>query len=258
MDLAAHKELLRKQFAVQARVHPKTLKLRHSENVVPMLELAKPEKTDRVLDVACGWGYVALTFAPHVRAVLGVDLTPEMVALALSVAHDKKVKNVEYIEGDVEELQFPAGSFEIVTCRFTFHHFARPDRALREMTRVLAPGGRIILYDTVAAAEVDKAALHNAIEFARDPSHVKMYRDTEFQELFKAAGLQVKGRVTTLMKRHLGHWMAFVDADEAHVRRVKTLMLSAVEGNAAGLGIRERGGDLQFTHTCVAWRLEPG
>jgi SAM-dependent methyltransferase len=257
MDLKAHKDLLRKQFAIQARVHPRTVQFRRTENVTPMIELSKPQASDRLLDAATGWGFVALTFAPLVQSVVGVDLTPEMVALARKVAADRGVKNVEYVEGDAEDLTFGSGSFEIVTSRFTYHHFGDPEKALFEMKRVLVPDGRIVLYDYLASSDEKKAKRHNDIELARDPSHVRTYSDREFHGHFKRCGLEVKGKIITLMKRHFSHWMAFVDPSEAVLKRTRKLMEETIDGNKAGLGIRDRDGELGFTHTCVAWLLVP-
>jgi len=257
MDWKAHKDLLRRQFAIQARVHPKTAGLRHAENVTPMIELARPRPTDRLLDVACGWGFVVLAFRPLVGSATGVDLTPEMVDLARRVAAERGIEGVEYVLGDAEDLEFPDGLFDIVTCRFTFHHFGRPERALAEMARVLAPGSRLVLYDFLASSDEARAARHNEIERARDPCHVKIYSLREFQAFFRGAGLEERARVVTLMKRDFGAWMDFVDADEARRRRVRELLEGTIEGNTAGLGPRVREGRLIFTHTCVAWLLGP-
>lgn len=257
MDLAAHKELVRKQFAIQAKHYEETMKFRHGESIVPLLDLAQPQKTDRVLDVASGTGLVAMKFSPRARAVLGVDLLPEMVALAKRFTAERKMDNVEYLVGDGEDLKLQAGSFEIVTCRFTFHHFGDAAKALSEMKRVLAPGGRIILYDFLASAEPAKAKLHNEVELARDPSHVRIYTLVEFGELFKQAGLKEDGRITTLMKRDYDQWMSYVAADDDLKLRVRRMLELSVPGDKTGLGVRAGSRSITFSHTCICWRLSP-
>ncbi len=257
MDLARHKTLVRKQFAIQARAFPETVKLRRSENVVPMIELARPAPTDRLLDVASGSGFVVQAFAPRVRSAVGVDLAEEMVELARRVTAEKGIENAEFQSGDAEDLEFEPGTFEIVACRFTFHHFARPERALSEMRRVLAPGGRIVLYDFLAAAGKRTGEVHNRIERARDASHVRIYASREFEALFRKCRLSTKERVVTLWKRDFDHWMRIVDAGEARRARVRRLLEGSIPGNKAGLGARVRDGRLTFTHTCVAWLLTP-
>jgi len=255
VDIKAHRDLLRRRFAVQARVHPKTLPFRRAENVVPMIELARPAKTDRLLDVACGWGFVVLEFRPLVASAVGVDLTPEMVDLAVKTAAGRGARGVEFVVGDAEDLEFPDASFDIVTCRFTFHHFGRPAKALAQMKRVLAPGGRLVLYDYLASSDGARARLHNRIESLRDPCHVKVYSMGEFQAFFRRAGLEERARVVTLMKRDFDEWMAFVDAGGDLRKKVRGLLEGSIGGNRAGLGPRVRDGRLVFTHTCAAWLL---
>jgi SAM-dependent methyltransferase len=257
MDLKAHRELLKKQFALQAKAHSRTARFRHAENVMPLLDLAQPKATDRLLDVACGAGFVVFSFAPHVKSAVGVDLTPEMVELARKAAAERGAANVEFAEGEAEDLRFGPAAFEIVTCRLTFHHFAQPEKALFEMKRVLTPDGRIVLYDFLAPADAKKARSLNEIESARDASHVRTLSEREFQALFRKCGLEAKGKIVTLWKRDFEQWMAFLDPGEAALRKVRRMLLDTVEGNRAGLGVREREGRLTFTHTCAAWLLVP-
>ncbi len=257
METSGHEEVLRRQFAIQARHYAATMKFRPSENVVPMIELAAPKSSDRVLDVACGMGFVALRFAPHARAVLGVDLTPEMVDLAKKFAAEKKVPNVEYLVGNAEDLKFPDASFEIVSCRFSFHHFGNPEKALREMKRVLAPGGRIALYDFLANADPAKAKFHNEIESSRDPSHVRVCTVDEFRGFFRACGLEEHGRVVTMVKQEFEAWMALVVAGEETKAKTRRLFERAALGDRAGLGVRVRDGKITFSHTAVCRLLMP-
>lgn len=256
-DAAALKERIREHYAAQARINPKSARARHPENVVPMIELARPKSSDRALDLACGWGFVVLEFASRTSAVTGIDLTPEMVDLAKQVASERGVTNVAYAVGDAEALEVDPGAFNIITCRFSFHHFPQPGKALEGMKRALAPGGRIVLYDFVASADPEKAALHNEIERLRDPCHVKVYTSDEYAALFRAAGLRETARVTTLWKRDFDRWMAQIGSDDALRAKVRKMMIDAEGHDRAGLGVRDWGDSLSFSHNCVAWRLEP-
>lgn len=257
MDAAAHKDLVRKEFARQSAIQAKSGHLRRVERVTPMIDLAKPQASDRLLDAACGWGFVIQAFAGKVRAALGVDLSPEMVDLARKLAAARKLSNVEFLVGDVEDLRLPAGSFEIVTCRASFDHFADPARALSEMKRVLAPGGRIVLYEYVAPPEPEKAKLYQEIELSRDPSHIRSFSVREYEDLFGKCGLEERGRVTTLFKRDFDEWMAPVDPDPARKSAARKLLESSVAGDRAGLGTRVRGPKITFTHKCLAFLLAP-
>jgi SAM-dependent methyltransferase len=95
----------------------------------------------RVLDVACGTGVVAREAARRVGPggkVVGLDANPGMLTVAARLA-----PSLSWQQGDAHELPFEAGSFDVVVSQFGLMFFADRVRALREMLRVVAPGGRI-------------------------------------------------------------------------------------------------------------------
>jgi SAM-dependent methyltransferase len=100
----------------------------------------------RVLDVACGTGVVAVTAAGRGAQVTGLDLTPELLAVARENARVAAVE-VDWREGDVEQLPFEAAAFDVVVSQFGHMFAPRPDVAIREMLRVLKPGG-VIAFST--------------------------------------------------------------------------------------------------------------
>ncbi|WP_394836444.1 class I SAM-dependent methyltransferase [Pendulispora rubella] len=99
-----------------------------------------------VLDVGCGTGVVALTAARVGARVTGLDLTPELLQHAKENARTMRV-DIDWHEGDVEALPFDDGRFEIVVSQFGHMFAPRPNVALREMLRVLRPGG-VIAFST--------------------------------------------------------------------------------------------------------------
>jgi ubiquinone/menaquinone biosynthesis C-methylase UbiE len=96
---------------------------------------------DRVLDVACGTGALTLAVAERVGdsgSVLGLDANPEMLAVAR-----RKPVRIEWVEGAAEALPLPEQSFDAVVSQFGFMFFQDGAGALREMMRVLRPGGKL-------------------------------------------------------------------------------------------------------------------
>jgi SAM-dependent methyltransferase len=96
----------------------------------------------RVLDVACGTGVVAVTAARQGAQVAGLDFTPELIARARENSALAEVQ-VDWREGDAEELPFDDASFDVVLSQFGHIFAPRPDVAVAEMTRVLKPGGTL-------------------------------------------------------------------------------------------------------------------
>ncbi|MFC7221471.1 methyltransferase domain-containing protein [Streptomyces polyrhachis] len=109
----------------------------------------------RVLDVGCGPGTITADLAARVAPgrVTGVDTAPGVLADARAEAAARGVANVEFAVGDVERLDFPDDSFDVVHAHQVLQHVAEPVRALREMRRVCRPGG------VVAARDSDYAAM---------------------------------------------------------------------------------------------------
>ena len=96
----------------------------------------------RVLDVACGTGVVAVTAARAGAKVTGLDLTPELLTVARENAQIAGV-DITWHEGDVEQLPFDPAAFDVVVSQFGHMFAPRPEVAVGEMLRVLKPGGTL-------------------------------------------------------------------------------------------------------------------
>jgi SAM-dependent methyltransferase len=99
---------------------------------------------DRVLDVACGPGNFTRDFAEAASEglVVGLDASESMLDVAV---RDTDAANVAYLRGDASELPFRADSFDAVCCFAALYLIEQPMRAVEEIVRVLAPGGRVAL-----------------------------------------------------------------------------------------------------------------
>ena len=108
------------------------------------VELASPTADDRFLDVGCGPGAALENAAATGADVAGVDPSSSMVERA-----SRRVPNAEVRVGSAEELPFPDDHFTVVANVASFHHWADRDAGLREILRVLAPGGRLHIMEGV-------------------------------------------------------------------------------------------------------------
>jgi demethylmenaquinone methyltransferase/2-methoxy-6-polyprenyl-1,4-benzoquinol methylase len=99
---------------------------------------------DRVLDACCGTGDLALAAAAEGGQVTGLDFSLAMLERA-----GRKSAEIEWLQGDLLALPFEDGSFDAVTVGFGVRHAEDLDAALRELRRVLRPGGRLAVLDIV-------------------------------------------------------------------------------------------------------------
>jgi ubiquinone/menaquinone biosynthesis C-methylase UbiE len=107
-----------------------------------LVKFAQVSSGQKVLDVACGAGVVAVTAARRGAIVSGLDLSPVLLERARYNAELAGV-TVDFAEGDAEALPYPDASFDVVLSQFGHMFAPRPQVALSEMLRVLKVGGRL-------------------------------------------------------------------------------------------------------------------
>ena len=107
-----------------------------------LVAAARLRPQDRVLDLASGTGDIAFTARAQASHVVGLDVTHRMMQLA--VARDARVP---FVTGDMMALPFGAGRFEVVTTGYGLRNVPDLDQAIREIHRVLTPGGRLLSLD---------------------------------------------------------------------------------------------------------------
>jgi ubiquinone/menaquinone biosynthesis C-methylase UbiE len=200
-----------------------------------------------VLDVACGGGLVVCAFAPHVRHATGIDMTPAMLVQARALATEKSVDNVAWHEGDVAALPYPDAAFTIVVTRFAVHHFPDPAAVMREMARVCAPGGRIVVVDTCASSDPEKAARFNLLEKLRDPSHVRALPADELQGLFRTVGLGEPIVIRSELRDEVRNLLARSFPNPGDAARIVAMFAAAAEDDSLGIPVHQtsdaRGGE---------------
>jgi ubiquinone/menaquinone biosynthesis methyltransferase len=109
-----------------------------------LIELARLSETDRMLDLACGTGDLLFAAIPPARSGVGLDVTHRMLQLARQRRSDARAP---VVAGDMLALPFGDDRFTVVTTGYGLRNVPDLDQALREIHRVLAPGGRLLSLD---------------------------------------------------------------------------------------------------------------
>jgi len=187
-ELNETKELCKETFGSYAYVYEDEEWVWDKGNIRKIMECAGKDSNLVALDVACGTGIVTLELAKKAKRAIGIDLTGEMLEIARKKAQEKGVKNVEFRSGDAENIEFPDNYFDLITCRYAFHHFPK---ALLEFYRVLKGDGRVVIVDPVVPEDLEIDTFLNEISKIIDPSHGRFYNKTEMEEMAEQAGFSI-------------------------------------------------------------------
>jgi SAM-dependent methyltransferase len=184
MSAHEHDHVVRQSFEKQAGlfVGEDSPFARRPASALAWLEPLDPDMI--VLDVACGAAHAAEQAAPHVRQVVGVDLTPALLEVGAERLREAGITNVLLQEGNAAELPFLDASFDLVMCRGAMHHFADPGAAVAEMARVCKDGGRVVVADMVPPS-ADVRGAFDALHRCLDPSHAGVLLEAELAEVLQ-------------------------------------------------------------------------
>ncbi len=224
------------------------------DTVEAMVEMAAPGAGAKALDVATGTGLVAFALGAEIAGsgyVIGVDFTAAMLARAAEQEEangtDRRGARIALAAADATRLPFPDGTFSIVTCRFSVHHFTHAVPAMQEMARVLAPGGRLVIGEFGMPEDAQKAAYFNRMERLRGHSHVQAFSPSQLQAMMADVGCPVTE--TRLLERQMlaSEWLETANTSDENREQVRTMLWEGLDDDPYGLSPQREGNDLRLT-----------
>jgi ubiquinone/menaquinone biosynthesis C-methylase UbiE len=233
------KQSVQNQFAPVAANYATSAVHVAGPDLTAMLGAVALSGAERVLDAGCGTGHTALAFAPMVAEVVAVDITEAMLAQGRKMARDRGLANIDFKRGDVERLPFPDASFDLVTSRYSAHHYPHPAVALREFARVLKPGGAFLLVDVVAPDAPAQDTFLNTIELLRDPSHVRDHTVEQWQRMLATAGFAAEALEGWPLRLEFESWVARMNTPFLAITQIRALIDGAPREVRAALAIGE-------------------
>lgn len=224
---AQHTQVVQKQFGEQAAAYlSSTVHAQGSEFALLQAELAG-QGSARVLDLGCGAGHVSFHVAPLVREVVAYDLSQQMLDVVAGAAVDRGLSNIITANGAAERLPFADGEFDFVFSRYSAHHWSDLGQALREVRRVLKPGGVAAFVDVLSPGSALFDTYLQSVEVLRDTSHVRDYSAAEWLRQVSEAGLHVRSTTRQRLRLEYSSWverMRTPDVMRAAIRQLQQSM----------------------------------
>lgn len=188
-----------------------------------LAEAANLSGQERVLDLGTAAGHTALVLAPAAALLVGLDPAPAMLRQARLLAEERAVSGLALVTSFADPLPFADAAFDLVTCRLAAHHFPDLPGVLYEIERVLRPGGRLLVIDTIAPEDDALDEFINEIEAVRDPSHAHDYRLSEWSDALKGFGLRYELLRRWDLPLDFATWTARLAVPPAAVTRLERL-----------------------------------
>lgn len=210
-------------FSKNAESYSKSTSHKSGADLGVLIESLSLNEDMKAIDLATGTGFTAVALAVEVSNVVAYDATKEMLDQARKLAAEKNLTNIEFEIGDVMDLSFPNGSFDIATCRRAAHHFTDMRRFISEVYRVLKSGGKLGVSDMLRP-EADDADIFNEMERVRDKSHIGAIRVSTWRELLTEVGFEIEKIETTDELYALERWLSPVTMESEEGREVQDIV----------------------------------
>ena len=192
-----------------------------------------------VLDLGCGAGHASFAVAPVAASVTAFDLAPEMLAVVAGAARERGLEQIVTRQGNVASLPFADASFCMVMTRFSAHHWFDVPAALREVNRVLKPGGVFVVIDITAPESPLHDTTLQAVELLRDGSHVRDYRVSEWLRMFDEAGFAAEQVGDWKLTMQFDEWTARMRTPTDRVTAIRSLLRGAPQETRDYFAVRE-------------------
>ncbi|MFV3405133.1 class I SAM-dependent methyltransferase [Pseudomonas sp. NY15463] len=208
MTRTTHTDVVQRQFGEQASAYLSSTVHAEGREFALLQDALAEQREARVLDLGCGAGHVSFHVAPLVAEVVAYDLSQSMLDVVAAAANARGLANIRTEHGAAERLPFDEGTFDFVFSRYSAHHWSDLGLALREVRRVLKPGGVAAFIDVMSPGSPLLDTYLQSVEVLRDTSHVRDYSAAEWQRQVSEAGLHVRSHTRQRLRLEWNSWVA--------------------------------------------------
>jgi SAM-dependent methyltransferase len=169
-----------------------------------------------------------------------------MLEVAQKEAEARHLQNIRFLQGDAHAIPCEGNSFDVVVCRQAAHHFPNVRQCVDEWVRVLKPGGKLLLIDSISPEEQDADTFLAEIEILRDPSHVRNHRISQWRVFLNEAGFTVNSVRAWTIFLDIPSWTQRMRTPSESVAIIEQRMRNVSSSVRERLHIEEQDGILSF------------
>ncbi|WP_314153543.1 class I SAM-dependent methyltransferase [Rouxiella badensis] len=225
----SHAQSVSEQFSPNAQNYLTSAVHAQGPDLTRLSALLTPYSDALVVDLGCGAGHASFAVSKSVKKVIAYDLSAEMLAVVKHAAADRGLKNIETRQGYAESLPFEDASVDVAISRYSAHHWHDVGAALREVRRILKPGGKVVMMDIASPGHPVLDVHLQTIEKLRDTSHVRNYSSGEWFQLFNEAGIRIESLTTGKLTLEFSSWVARLKTPEHFVVAIRELQKASSE-----------------------------
>lgn len=227
MTTHSHHDNVEKQFGSQANAYLHSAVHAAGRDLARLAQRLSGFSQANVLDMGCGAGHASFVAAQHVNSVVAYDLSASMLEVVAGAAEERHLRNITLRLGYAEELPFEDASFEVVISRYSAHHWHDVGQALREVHRVLKPGGVLIIMDVMSPGHPVRDIWLQTVEALRDTSHVRNYSSGEWLAMVNKAMLVTNTVITDRLSLEFRSWVTRMRTPVPLVEAIRLYQASA-------------------------------
>ena len=224
MGTGKHGDLVKENFGTQAEAYVQSALHAAGEDLALLEKILGMYPEARLLDVGTGGGHVSYLAAQHVKEVTAYDLSEKMLAAVETEAAKRGLSNIVTRQGVAERLPFEDVSFDVVASRYSAHHWRDVGMGMREISRVLKPGGLLVMMDTASPGEPVRDVFLQTVEFLRDMSHVRAYSPGEWLGFVSDAVFRVNELLSLRIRYDFTSWVTRMRTPEYHVTAIREVL----------------------------------
>ena len=237
MSGSEHKDVVREQFTRAAHAFAERSAGRF--DVLNPVEFSRTQSGEVVIEVGGGTGNFISKFEELASVAVVFDLTLEMLGVAR-----ERFPGLALVAAEGERLPVRSRSVDLAMTAQALHHIWRPVEVLKELRRVVAPGGRVLVMDSVSTERKEEMEAMNELDTLRDPSHAAFRSPTTMKVIVRTAGLEIVDEHLSVSKQLLSEWMWPGEFADGTIEKVRGFIEE--RGHETGMKFERDGDDWIF------------